>query len=136
MRTSDIIARVTALCPSFAHVGHALSAPAALNSPAALVSPVEAKAAATEVLGGTVQRMLDVFGVYIVMARRADGAEDFGVADDLDDLRAELRQALIGFTVGDYSPLAAGGGRLAPYAPGLTTWREDFTTEHYERVIP
>lgn len=138
MRTVDILNRIASACPSFGSVGHALSAPLAMTMPAAMVCPVKAVAATNYALEqGVEQHLTEVFGVYILLKRRTDGDADAGAADDLDDLRAELQAALIGFYVsGDDAPLALAGGQIDQFAPGIVTWREDFTTYRFVRVIP
>lgn len=138
MRTADIIGRIAASCPSFAFVDHALASSEDMPLPAAMVCPVKAVAATNEALEqGVEQRLTEVFGVYVLLRRRRNGDADAGAADDLDDLRAELQAALIGFYVsGDDAPLALAGGQIDQFAPGIVTWREDFTTYRFVRVIP
>jgi hypothetical protein len=137
MRTAVIKDRIADQCPAFAFVGHALTAPTTVRQPAALISPIKSIASATEVLGGTFQRVTTIYGVYLVLRRRADGDADAGAADELDDLRGALWAALVGFADDpEDAPLAIAGGQMDQYAPGLVTWREDFMTYRYERVIP
>ena len=131
MRTKAIIDRIRAECPGFAQVDHALSSAEDLDYPAALVSPVQAQAGPERLLMYHRQIERLTFGVFIMVERRRDGIADAGAADELDDLRAELRAALIGYTPDParFTGLAAAGGRLDQWRPGIAGWREDFSTE-------
>lgn len=131
MRLSDILSRIRAECPGFAQVDHALSSNEELDYPAALVSPVRAAPLPPRLLGVHSQIEVLTYGVFILVARRRDGVADAGSADILDDLRAELRAALIGWTPDPaFIELAAAGGQLDQWRPGFAGWREDFATEH------
>ncbi|MFN3646242.1 MAG: hypothetical protein ACK4S2_06970 [Gemmobacter sp.] len=131
MRLRDVISRVRSECPGFAQVDHALSSAEELDYPAALVSPVLATPQPPRLLGVHSQEEVLTFGVFILLQRRRDGDTDAGAADDLDDLRAELRAALIGWTpAAEFTALAAAGGRLDQWRPGIAGWREDFSTTH------
>jgi len=135
IRTGIIMARIRDLCPGFAQVDHALSSDETLDLPAALISPVLAVPQPARLLGVHSQIERVTWGVYILLERRRDGPFDFGAADALDDLRAELRAALIGWVPAEnYIALEAAGGRLDQYRPGIAGWREDFATE-YELTI-
>ena len=131
MRTKVIIDRIRAECPGFAQVDHALSSSEDLDYPCALVSPVLASAGAERLLGYHSQIERITFGVFILVERRRDGAADAGAADELDDLRAELRAALIGYTpdAAAFDALASAGAKLDQWRPGIAGWREDFFTE-------
>jgi len=136
MRLGSIIDQIKASCPSFESVDHVLSGTEVTSFPAALVGPVKSTAAPNDALEVNIQRVADLIGVWIVLSRRRDGDADYGAADELDNLRVELRSGLLLFSPdpSEFSPLSYAGGMLAPYAPGASTWREDFVTEHHLRV--
>lgn len=130
MTIAEIIARITAECPEFAEVGHALTSPAILAYPAALVTPVRNQASPPFILapGAYHQNVVAIFGVYILLERRQNGASDQGAADDFDALTASLRAALTNWeATGLTQPVIYAGGELAPYDAGLFTWRENFS---------
>lgn len=132
MTIAEIIARITAECPEFAEVGHALTSPAILAYPAALVTPVRNQAKPPRILmpGAYCQDVQGIFGVYIVLERRQNGVADQGAADDFDALTASLRAALTNWNApGLTQPVIYTGGELAPYDAGIFTWRETFSAE-------
>jgi hypothetical protein len=138
MRLAVVIDQIKAQCPSFSYVGHILESNEEIAYPAALVGPVKSIASENDALEVNIQQVTDLIGVWIVLSRRRDGVLDYGAADELDDLREELRAGLILFSPdpAEYEPLSYAGGMLAPYAPGVSTWREDFKTEFQLRVTP
>jgi hypothetical protein len=135
MRTSALIARISAQCPLFACVDHALSPAKELTYPAAMVVPSEL-AAAPDGLFGIVhdQDIVQKFSVFVLIGRREDTSIWSGV-DDLDDLTAQLRAALLGWEVdNDHAPMNLAGGKLDRYITGIVCWREDYSVETSLRV--
>lgn len=136
MKISDVVARLRAECPSFATIDHALTAPGDYDYPAAFVAPVKRVAESDRMLGGPHAQMVrQVFGVYVVLPKRTDSGSGGSAADDLDDLCAELRLALVSWTpdpIEDH-PIDYAGGELTE-REGLACWREDFTSVFDLRV--
>ena len=137
MTIAEIIARITAECPEFAEVGHALTSPAILAYPAALVTPVRNQASPPFILapGAYHQNVVAIFGVYILLERRQNGASDQGAADDFDALTASLRAALTNWEANDgrmvrlqLVELMGFNATVTVHAgAGLFTWRENFS---------
>lgn len=137
MTIAEIISRIRAQCPGFALVDHVLTSPITYPYPAALVAPVKNHGAPpfVNIAGGYAQDITTIFGVYIVLERRQNGAADFGQAALFDTLCTSLRAALVNWTPsGVICPVQYAGGEMAPYDQGVVTWREDFSTEFEMRV--
>ncbi len=134
MRTDDVVARIRALCPSFAEVGHALTSASQESYPGAFVALVKADAQPPGLMGVHSQMVREVLGVFITLRRQMDDDAGEGANDDLDDLRAELRAALVGWLApGAETPLDYAGGELA-LRNALATWREDFSHTYDMRM--
>lgn len=128
MNVTDIVARVAEQCSGFAHVAHALTSGGEYDYPAAFVAPIKRVAEAPRLLGHHAQMTRMTFGVYVVLPKRQD-AGGSSAADDLDDLCAELREALIDWKpTGADQPLFYVGGELAE-REGIACWREDFAAD-------
>lgn len=128
MKVTDIVARIAAQCPGFAHVAHALTSGGDYDYPAAFVAPVKRVAEFPRMLGYHAQMTRQTFGVYVVLPKRQDTLIS-SAADDLDDLCAELRAALTDWMpAGADQPLFYVGGELAE-REGIACWREDFATD-------
>ena len=129
MRTDDIVARIRALCPGFAQVDHALLSASQESYPGAFVALVKADALPSSYIGAHVQIVRETIGVFITLERRLDEDTGEGSNDILDDLRAELRAALVNWTPpGANQPLDYAGGELA-LRNGIAAWRDDFATQ-------
>ena len=130
MKVSEIVARVAAECPGFAHVDHAMTGKDGFEYPAAFVAPIRTTADYPRVRG-LAQMTRQTWGVYIVMPKRTDNGADSAV-DDLDALRLELRAALINWRPSaapvTTHPLHYAGGELTE-REGLVCWREDFAAD-------
>jgi hypothetical protein len=147
MRVSTILERLRDECPGFATVQHGLTSAADGQRPAAYVQPIVVRPSENAYVGPGVPRahMLEtVFAVYILVDRVQDGVSDYGAADEYDDLVAEVRAALVGFTDPDEQESAGGqrhqmeyrGGRLEEYREGIVAWREDFGLQSALYVTP
>lgn len=137
MSFAAVVARIKQQCPDFAHVDHILTSAATYDLPAALVTPVktDAQAPFINVPGGYDQEYLPIVGVYIVIARRQNEPGDMGGADLFDRLCAQLRAALVNWTPPEaIEPVQYAGGMMAPYEPGVVTWREDFSLRYAMRI--
>lgn len=128
IRLADVVARIRAECPSFAHVEHALTSAGQHALPAALVAPVAIKAEPPALLGGHAQMLDARVGVFVMVDRKTDVAPTFPLAHQFDDLLAEVRAALVDWQPpGAAMPFAYGGGELDRYrGDGPVTWRDDF----------
>lgn len=129
MNVSDILARIRGECmPPFAHVDHALTSGAEYDYPAAFVAPVKRVAEFPRLLGAHAQMTRATFGVFVVLPKRQDTVAA-SAADDLDDLCASLRAALVDWRpTGAENPLFYVGGELVE-REGIACWREDFATD-------
>jgi hypothetical protein len=134
--TQAIIARIKAQCPGFVTVDHALTSAADMAQPAALVTPVQSVAGEPRLVGLHSQRERTIYGVYVLIERRQDGIAG-GALADLDALRAELRDALKGWTPDPaiHTELELAGGQLEPYRSGIVAWRENFASETEHRKV-
>lgn len=136
MRTDDIVARVRAMCPGFAVVDHALVSETQGSYPGAYIAPVKAEAQPAGFIGVHSQMVRETVGVFITLERRMDNDAGLGTNDSLDDLRAELRAALVAWRPpGAEQPLEYAGGELS-LRNGLASWREDFSTTYELRINP
>lgn len=129
MNIGDIVNRITAECPGFAHIDHLLTSPVDYKYPAALITLVKNRGEAPHINipGGYAQDVFMTFGVYIVLERRQSGAANHGGADTFDNLLTSLRAALVNWQPdGLLAPVTYAGGEMAPYETGLVTWRDDY----------
>lgn len=128
MKTSDIVDRIAAECPGFAHVAHALTSGAEYDYPAAFVAPVKRVAEFPRMMGHPAQMVRQTWGVYVVLPKRQDTTVS-SASDDLDSLCEELRAALIDWRIpGSDQPIFYVGGELAE-REGIACWREDFAAD-------
>jgi hypothetical protein len=130
IRLADVVARITAECHSFASVQHALTSAGQDALPSVLVSPLKMEAGDNVVVSGVAQVLQITIGVFILVDRKRDAAPGYPLANQFDDLQAEVRAALIGWTApGASMPFVHAGGEIDRYrGDGPVTWREDFAT--------
>lgn len=131
MRTSDLITRIKAQCPAFAMVDHALTSAAETAFPAALVTPSELTAEPDGTFGAGVHSQLatQTFAIFF-MLRRAQDTALVAKIDELDDLTAQLRAALVGWQIdGNHTPMNLVQGMLDKFHTGIVCWREDYSTQ-------
>lgn len=129
MRTSVVLARLRAMCPSLNQVDHALTSSAQKAYPAAFVAPARLTAQPSGLLGVHSQMTRWVYRVYVVAERKQDGTSGFGAADLLDDCLEEIRAALKGWPPeAGAAPFDLVGGEIA-LLEGTACWAEDYATE-------
>jgi hypothetical protein len=137
MAFAPVVARIKEQCPDFAYVEHILTSAATYPLPAALVVPVKIDAIGPRINipGGYAQDMEMTVGIYIVMPRRQDNSGVAEGAELFDSLCAQLRAALVNWTPPEaVQPMEYAGGQMAPYEPGVVTWREDFLVRNEMRL--
>lgn len=136
MKTSQLLDRIRDKCHGFATIDHALTNGGSFNYPAGLLAPVRVSANPSPFIGVHIQETQSVFGVFILLEPGMDGPVGAGQADLIDDLRAELRAALVGWTPDPaiFAPMQYAGGELSPYHGGIFAWREDFSVSHEIRI--
>ncbi|WP_211109374.1 phage tail terminator protein [Azospirillum tabaci] len=118
MKLSPIIQRLRARCPAFANrvAGAADFKPipeaSNLTVPAAYVLPLEDSAEAVKGQNEYEQDIRDAFAVVVVVSNRSDERGQ-AAADELDDLRAALWRALLGWCPTDrHGWIEYEGGRV------------------------
>lgn len=133
IRLADVVARIRAECPSFATVEHALTSAGQDNLPSVLVSPTKMDAGANQRVSGVAQILQVTVGVFILVDRKRDTAPAYPLANQFDDLQAEVRAALLGWLPpGATGPFIHVGGELDRYrGDGPVTWRDDFAALTY-----
>lgn len=124
MTLAEIVARIRAECPSFAHVDDFATSTLDFDLPAAIVEPLKRDASPALFTDAHVQQVDLVFGVYILFERKLD-APQLG----WDALCAELQLGLVGWATTPYeAPVSYAGGQVARWKEQYVCWREDFST--------
>lgn len=140
MRVAWIVSRVKLKCPSFVSVGHALTSNADVPTPSVLIAPAKLMAMPEGLIGDAIhsQMITSVFSLYIQLKRAQDVPFEAGPGDLFDNLVAELRAALCGWTpnASIYAPMNLHGGELDRWHPGVACWREDYSTQYELRITP
>jgi hypothetical protein len=128
IRLADVVARIAAQCPAFAHVEHALTSAGQHSLPAALVSPIKIAGQPNQFLSGHAQKLEVTVGVFVMADRKTDTGPAFMLANAFDDLQAQVRAAMVGWQApGAAGPFDLAGGELDRYrGDGPVTWREDY----------
>jgi hypothetical protein len=137
MTIGEMVARVRAECPGFATVTHGYTSASDMPLPAALVAVSKIEAAPNQYVLAHVQRWRVTYSVWILMPRYQDGIVDAGQADLWDSLVGELRTALVAWTpdASEFGPLDFAGGMLDRYSGQIASWRDDYTTETFNRAF-
>lgn len=132
MRYSQIVDRLRAECHSFEQVDHAAGSISEAALPRAIVALQKVEAAPAAFLGTHFQPVEAIWEVMIVMRVKQDGPTGTGQADLLDDLRAEVRKALVGWTPepSDIAPVQYVGGEVFANEKGIMSWREMFSVNY------
>lgn len=136
MTLAEIIARIRAECPSFAHVSDSLTSASAFELPAALVEPLRRTAAPAQFVGQHLQTVPYLFGVYVMLERKMPIGAEASPSVSWDVLCAELQTALAGWQPHQFeAPVSYAGGQTARYNDQIACWREDFSTSYQIRSI-
>ena len=105
----------------------ALQAPPA-QLPAIFVLPIGSQASANTLATGMRQRVLETTGVVILSGNLRD-PRGGAAAADIEELRAMVRGALVGWSPGAaWEPMQLGTGRLLDITEGVLAWQETFTS--------
>lgn len=134
MKLTPIVAHLRAACPSF--VGRvaagidwdAVVESAQLALPAAYIIATADAATPSRAQNMILQDITDQFNVVIVL----DTSDERGQADNdiLDDIRAELWRALVGWKPGEkYTPIEYGKGALLHISRARVVYQFTFFTE-------
>lgn len=134
-----IIARLQAQVPAFKRVeGVAGFQRATENNPpatpAAFVFTVDESGVAGDVDAddGEGQRVVVTLAIVLVVRNVAD-AHGAAAEDDMDALRGQVRQALLGWTTDtDHDPLERLRSSLSAFRDGHMWWQETWTTAYYD----
>jgi subtilisin family serine protease len=123
------------VCPSLKAVIPALNGGTPAAYPAAYVFPVAEKATPSETWPVHEQHVFPRFAVEIMVKQAAQAASGGPAQDALEDVRDAVKAALCGFQpTSDATPVNFASGRLIDFSAGMATWRDEFTTEFYERT--
>lgn len=134
MRMSTIVERLRAYCPSLRQVIPALTGAVPSQYPAAYVFPLSERADPNALLGAHDQRVRVDIAVEIMVRHAAEAASGGPAAEQLEDVRDEVRAALAGFVPETGArPLDHVEGRAMSFDAGLVTWRDTWATEIYRR---
>ncbi|MBW8322420.1 MAG: hypothetical protein K0M49_16760 [Arenimonas sp.] len=98
---------------------------------------VENSAPNERATGPVVQRMSGDISVVIV-TENLSGSDDWAAADEIENLKAFVRERLIGFVVtgGDCDPLEHVSGELQQAVAGMIWFEDTFATARYLEEQP
>jgi hypothetical protein len=134
MRVGPIVDRLRTKAPRLRQVIPALTGAVPSQYPAAYVFPVSERSDATALLGAHDQRVRVEIAVEIMVRHAMDAATGGPAAEELEDVRDEVRSALAGFTPeSGMKPLDHVEGRAMSFEAGLVIWRDTWVTEFYRR---
>lgn len=135
MKITPVVARLKAQCPAFANrVAGAAALATALEQtdfplPHAFVVREADQPSDDDVVGGTVQDCAEEFAVVLVVSNTAD-ATGLAADDQIDDLRAAVAAALIGWRPDpDATPVIYEGGALDGFDRARLWYRLSFQTQ-------
>ncbi len=136
MDTTPLIARLQAET-ELRQVAGAMELAAALKAPsvatpAAFVVPLADRPAADEAFtGGVLQRVNTTVTVVLALDSKRD-ATGAAAGDALQQLRRQVRGALLGWTPeGATAPITAGPGALIDFDNGRLWWGDEYHIEQY-----
>jgi hypothetical protein len=133
MRLAEIRDRLTTECPALKEVLSALSGSVPKSYPSAYLIPLTEAGDPSLTWPVTEQRMRARFAVEIMVKSVAQAATGGPAQEDLEDLRDAVKVALRGFSPTYCTPIEFASGRLMDFNAGLAAWRDEYTTEYYER---
>lgn len=135
MRLAPIVARLLSQCPNVRQVMSALSAAVPTSYPAAYVLPISERAMPSEWTGTHRQRVEARFGVEIMVRHVAQAVTGGPAQDELEDARASIIDALVGWAPGaEFEPIDFAGGGLVAFEAGRAVWRDEFTTAYLKEM--
>jgi hypothetical protein len=135
MRVGPIVERLRAQAPSLRQVIPALTGAVPAQYPAAYVFPLSERADPNALLSAHDQRVRVEVAVEIMVRHAAEAASGGPAAEQLEDVRDEVRAALAGFAPEPGArPLDHVEGRVMSFDAGLVTWRDIWATEIYRRA--
>lgn len=104
----------------------------ALATPAAYVVPMGDRPQADEgMTGGALQLVVSTLAIVLVVDNRRD-ATGAAAAADLEQLRVQVRRALLGWAPeGMDAPITAGRGQLIDLIDGRVWWGDEYHIEQY-----
>lgn len=136
MKLSLIIAALRARCPVFenrvsgAAEFKALSENAKLKLPAAYVVPAEDTTGEQKSQTDYWQSLTEGFAVIIALDNRRDLRGQAAAFDAVDDIRAGIWKALLGWQPdADADPISYAGGQLLDMERGVLLYQYDFTRQ-------
>lgn len=137
MRLGPVIARLAAQCPGLRHVEgaaeYAQLVDAVLDPPCAYVLALAEDAGSNGLANAVSQRITVRFGVLLCVRSLADATGAAGV-EVLEDLRDEVRAALLGWAPADAEPIEYAGGALLDVVDGELWWQDGWRTAHHIRA--
>ncbi len=109
----------------------ALKAPS-VATPAAFVVPMADRPGGDQAFSGsTLQAVNTTLAIVLVLDNKRDSTGN-AANDELEKLRAEVRQALLGWAPDGFdSPLTAGKGQLIDLDNGRVWWGDQFHIDHF-----
>lgn len=137
MRLTPVIARLALLCPSLRHVEgaaeYARLADAVLDPPCAYVLALAEDAAGNTLANAVSQRITVRFGVLLCVRSLTDATGAAGI-EALDDLRGEVRLALLGWAPPDGDPIEYASGALLDVVDGELWWQDVWRSAYLIRA--
>ncbi|MBP9800650.1 MAG: hypothetical protein KBD39_11105 [Sterolibacterium sp.] len=105
-----------------------------LAGPAAYVMLLGESPGASPLANAMLQRVEVSIGIALAVRNVADST-GAAAGDALDDLRAAMTAALLGWTPTDAEPLYRGQGQLLAFKDGWLWWQDIWHTAYYERSV-
>lgn len=138
MKLAPIITQLKDNATLIKHVGGAAEFAAVEKFgrlPAAYVVPLDDPAGPNTHHLAVSQRGRFDFGVVLIVKNARDSEGEHAV-DELQDLRNELQQNLLGWTHPDADDITVwGGGNMLGLESGLSMWMERFGADHWVRKV-
>lgn len=136
MRLSTVVERLRTACPSLVWIELALKSAIPTNYPAAFVFPLAETPQANSLASAMIQRVPTHFAVELMVKHTAAAGTGGPAAELLEDVRDEVRAALLGWVpLAGVAPLEFAGGQLLDFTAGIATWRDQFSTSYFIRPV-
>lgn len=139
MNLTPFIEHIQDNCPAFSRrvfgaIELSKAVPSSMKMPCAFIVPMSERASENTLTGGFSQRFVVQFGIVICVAnQKADKGAT--VQTELEAVRAELFNAILGFETADTAPVDFVAGQLGDIDGLHTRWHDVFTTSYYFRKI-
>lgn len=141
MNLAPIIERIRDECPLFLLVGGAAAFERATTEglttvPAAFVLPARERAAPSPFMDRTVEQMVDFSFSVAVAVRNLSDSTGAAAVDELEFIRAPLRDALLGWPPADgYNGCEFDTGDFLAFMNGVLWWGDVYRTANVIRSV-